>query len=211
MSTERLLADASSAAASRPIVVSSTPLRRASSFARQGMSPSPVPTSSSVASRGTSLTASVNSSSAELIPPNSVFARATSASERLTMFGSISGESRNSKPLFRGGVRMSRSVSMLQLCVTAAVIEQRRPTLHSGCFHLAEDDCVVSTIVQRGPAALDHSKHVVENRVSTRRPGKADALEPVDVDDRKAASDLLLFGRQNVDGESSRFCQRVVH
>src|SRR5450830_27574 len=209
-STDVRLADASSRAKSRPIVVMSTPDRRASSLARQGMSPSPVPTSSSVASRGTSFNASLTSSRAELIPPNRALARATSASERVTIRGSTSGESSISTPLLRGGVSMSRTALMLQLCVTAAVVEERRPALHARRFHFAEDDSVVASIVQGEPAALQHPEHVVENRVSIRRPREADAFEPVYVGDRKAAGDLLLSGRQNVDGESRRRSERLV-
>src|SRR5450759_1136650 len=143
------------------------------------MSPSPVPTSSSVASRGTSFNASLTSSRAELIPPNRALARATSASERVTIRGSTSGESSISTPLLRGGVSMSRTALMLQLCVTAAVVEERRPALHACRFHFAKDDSVVASIVQGEPAALQHPEYVVENRVSIRRRTRGAGVPPV--------------------------------
>ena len=146
--TEFLLATASSHAASRPIVLRSRPRSLAIARARHGMSPRPVPTSSSVASRPSAPRASSISSIAALIPPNSALARATSASERVTIAGSTSGESSISTPLLRGGVKRS-SISVLQLRVPAAIIEERSPCLRAGRFHFADDDRMVATIVGR--------------------------------------------------------------
>src|SRR5439155_8294667 len=157
-----------------------------------------------------SLSASLSSSMAELTPPNSALARATSQSERVTSCGSTSGESRISMPLFRRGVSKSRTVLVLELGVAAAVVEQRRAVLNAGRFHLTDDNCVISTVVQRDAPTLDEAQDVVENSVPTRRPGEADSLEPFDVDDRKAAGNLLLPGGENVDDESGSGSQRFV-
>jgi len=74
------------------------------------MSPIPVPTSSSVASRELAR-AKIPSSSERTarVPPNRAFARATSARERATISGWTSGSSRYSMPRRRDGV--SREVS----------------------------------------------------------------------------------------------------
>src|SRR6266404_7683905 len=210
-STQDRLADASSVAASSPIVVRSTPFRRATALARQGMSPRQVPTSSSVAWAGKSRNAPSSSSMTALIPPNSALAHATSESDRVTTCGSTSGASSNSTPLVRGGVRMCRIVLPLELGVAAAIIEERRAVLSARRIHFAEDYRMVTALVQTEAAALDDRQDVVENRVACRRPAEADSLEPVDIHDREAAGDLLLSRRQYVHDESRCVDQRLVH
>ncbi len=82
----------------------STRCWRASSRALAAMSPTPLPTSSSVAFASNSGRTAPSSSRTARVPPNNAFASATSASERRTRRGSTPGASRYSKPRRRGGV-----------------------------------------------------------------------------------------------------------
>ena len=61
---------------------------------------------------------------------------------------------------------------------------------------------MIAAVVGLEPTALEHSKNVVENRVSVRGPREAHAFEAIYVDDREAAGDLFLFGGENVDRKS---------
>src|SRR3954468_18665954 len=211
--TERLsdsqLANASSGAASRPMVVSSMPRSCATARARLGISPSPVPTSRSVALDGKLWSAARISLSADLSPPNSELARFTSASDRVTIAGSTSGESSISTPRRRGGVSRSRT-SVLQLSVPAAIVEERSSDFGAGGFHFTEDDRVIPAVICGEAIAFQHCQHIVENRVAPRRARDAHTLEPVDVHDRKPACELLLFRRQNVHDKTFRRRQRLV-
>src|ERR1700686_2980383 len=93
---------------------------------------------------------------------------------------------------------------MLQLCVTTTVVDERRSPLYTRRFNLAEDNRVIAAVVDLHATALDHSKDIVENRVSVRGHCETDTLEAVYVDDREAPCDLFLFGRKNVDRKAFR-------
>src|SRR5687768_12366329 len=147
--TDSPLARVSSRAESKPKVVRSTPFSLASVLARHGMSPSPVPTSRSVAQRGRSLSVALISSRAALTPPKSALQRTTSASDRFTRFGSRSGRSRISTPRLRGGTRIAVIVLALQLRVPTAIVQQRLSVPGAAGLDLADDYRVVAGVVLR--------------------------------------------------------------
>jgi hypothetical protein len=84
---------------------------------------------------------------------------------------------------------------VLELGVTAAIIEKGSARFSAHRFHLADDDGVIATFVHLVSTAFNYAQDVVKYRIASRRSSKSDSLEPVDVNDGEAARDLFLSCR----------------